>query len=901
MPILDKDRWASLRALLEQALELAPESRAAWLAEREREDPALAAELEALLAAEPELDRQGFLAELDREELLAERPSLAGQRIGSYTLETPLGRGGMGSVWLARRTDGRFEGEVAIKLLNLALLGPVGEARFRREGTLLARLTHPNIARLIDAGVTEAAQPYLLLERVDGRPLDEYCEAEQLSPLDRVRLFHQLLDAVAHAHAHFIVHRDLKPSNILVTGKGVPKLLDFGIAKLLDDGKGRISRSILVETGAGAFTPEYAAPEQVRGEPVSAATDVYSLGVLLYRLLAGRHPTSEGCRTPADHMHAILDIEPTRLSDAVTESAAAAVMGPPHRLRRLYLGDLDNILARSLRKNPAERYPTAAALAADLGRYIRDEPMSARPESLRYRATGFVRRHLAGVAAAAVSLLTMVGGTVYSVWQLVEARHQRDEARFQERRADAQLAFQNLVFSSIGDRPITMREMLDRGKTLLEREYVGEARLGAAISQMLALQYGEIGAYDAAEAMLARSDSLARRSGASGLLLQNSCRRALYLSNTDRAVQAHALLDSVGPALAIADPVDLPDCLLAQAEIATADDRPDSAVALSRRAIALLDQQGDTAAIGFVNALNTLANALEHSSHRREALSVYQRIAGILDRNGRGETTFRSVISNDIGIALTDLGQLVEAAPVLRATVEQFGRSNPAGEVRPVILVAYARTLLGLQVADSAADWSSRLRSQAARDGNAVLEQTGLYFLVQADLLRGRLEEAAAHLEDFKRLIPRLSRPKQEDVLELEGRIAQARGDSRGANDKFVAALRASGYFDGKPTYGTRSLLLLAAGTALDLAKPVQALGYARASDSLAAEDSVAVLRSAYVGEARLLEACALLVTGDTVGARSAVGSAVTALTAGAGPRHPLTLQADSLRGRLAG
>jgi tetratricopeptide (TPR) repeat protein len=338
---------------------------------------------------------------------------------------------------------------------------------------------------------------------------------------------------------------------------------------------------------------------------------------------------------------------------------------------------------------------------------------------------------------------------------------------------------------------------------------------------------------------------------------------------------------------------------LIQAEIAIDDDRPDSAAGMSRRAITLLDQLGDTTQMAYVDALNTLANALENSGHRREALTVYQRIAGILDRSGRRETLTRNVISNNIGIALSNLGQLLDAEPVLRETAEQFRRTNPAGEVHPAIIVNYARTLLALNRLDSAAVWSRRLTTQSARDGNAVLEQTGLYFLVQIELQRGRLLEAETDLARFKGLMPRLSRPRAGDSLQLNGQLARARGRTRQAHDLFLAALRASGYFDHKSIYETRPTLLLAAGTALELAQPAEALRYALAADSLAAEDSVAVTHSAYVGEARLLEAHALLSAGDSAGARAAIDPAVVALTAGAGADHPLTLQADSLRANL--
>jgi eukaryotic-like serine/threonine-protein kinase len=394
-----------LRLLLDTALELAPGARSAWLAALRETDPAGARELERLLAAEEGLDAAGFLdtaagplghaAGPD-----AARPpgALAGWRLGAWTLERPVGQGGMGTVWLARRNDGRFEGTAAVKLLNVALLDPVGAARFQREGTLLARLSHAHIARLLDAGVAEGGQPYLVLEYVEGERIDRYCDARRCSPAERIGLFLDVLGAVAHAHANLVVHRDLKPSNILVAAGGSVKLLDFGIAKLLEEGAPG-AESTLTDAGGRALTPEYAAPEQVAGGAVTTATDVYALGVLLYVLLAGRHPTGEGRRTTAEHLKGVLDTEPPRLSAAATGAEARATS--PERLRRLYAGDLDNIVAKALRKRPEERYPTVDALADDLRRYLDHQPVSARPDSLRYRAAKFVRRNRAGVAGAA--------------------------------------------------------------------------------------------------------------------------------------------------------------------------------------------------------------------------------------------------------------------------------------------------------------------------------------------------------------------------------------------------------------------------------------------------------------------------------------------------------------------
>jgi serine/threonine-protein kinase len=291
---LDPTSWDALSALLDAALELDPAARAAWLAERRREQPEIAAQLEMLLERETRADAEGFLDPARQETGAALLTAPDAQVLGPWRLERPLGHGGMGTVWLARRRDGRFEGTAAIKFLTFAVAGAEGEARFRREGNVLARLTHPNIARLLDAGVSPSGQPYLVLEHVDGAPLDAWCDARRLDVTARLALFQQVLAAVAHAHANLIVHRDIKPSNILVTQDGTVKLLDFGIAKLLEQ-----APEDETVTKEQHLTFDSAAPEQIRGESVSTATDIYALGILLYQLLTGRHPTNEDCPTPA--------------------------------------------------------------------------------------------------------------------------------------------------------------------------------------------------------------------------------------------------------------------------------------------------------------------------------------------------------------------------------------------------------------------------------------------------------------------------------------------------------------------------------------------------------------------------------------------------------------------------
>jgi len=485
MAVPDRDRWRLLEPLLDRALDLSPAQRASWLDALSTTAPDIAAELCSLLADDDVAERRGFLS-------TPVELSLAGMIVGAYTLERPLGHGGMGSVWLARRTDGRFEGRAAVKLLNLALLSGAGQERFRREGSLLARLEHSGIARLYDAGVSATGQPYLVLEYVDGQRIDEYVRAHGLGPAGCVRLFLSVLEAVGHAHASLIVHRDLKPSNILVRRDGAVKLLDFGIAKLLD-GDGGAPRTPTMED-VRALTPEYAAPEQVRGEVITTATDVYALGVLLYVLLSGRHPTAEGCHTPAQALEALLsDVTPKPIG----------------------LGDLDLVLRRALKQNAAERYQTVGGLAADLRRWLRHEPVSAGPDSLGYRARKLVRRHR---AAATASVAAVLAAGIWLGMVLTDRAHIRRalaDATASAHKAEQVTDFALGMFDSRGyaqtaTDSLSAREMLARGVSRAH-ELSAQPATEAQMLDLIGRIRMQIGDYAGARPLLQEALDIRRR------------------------------------------------------------------------------------------------------------------------------------------------------------------------------------------------------------------------------------------------------------------------------------------------------------------------------------------------------------------------------------------------------
>ena len=357
------ERWQILSARLDEYFDLEPEQRASWFAALEQADSVLAAELSALISIK---ENAGFSQYLFSPAFTPDKQqtALIGRQVGAYVVDSEVGRGGMGSVWRAHRADGLFEGVVAIKFVHAVWLGRDGEQRFRREGSLLGQLNHPNVARLLDAGFLNDKEPFLVLEYVDGEPIDVYCDRLGLDVNARVQLFLDVLAAVTHAHQHLIVHRDIKPANIFVTRSGVVKLLDFGVAKLIDDS----DAPALTKSGLAALTPQYAAPEQLLGQPITTATDVYALGLVLYKLLTGSHSVPAPSISSAALVHAVLSEDAPR---------ASALPGLASDASRSLKGDLDNIVAKALKKNTADRYASSAAFADDLRRYSQHEPVSA--------------------------------------------------------------------------------------------------------------------------------------------------------------------------------------------------------------------------------------------------------------------------------------------------------------------------------------------------------------------------------------------------------------------------------------------------------------------------------------------------------------------------------------------
>ncbi|MHC9083575.1 serine/threonine-protein kinase [Luteimonas sp. RIT-PG2_3] len=645
---MDPLRWQTLSPLLDALLELEPDARAMRLATIRLDDPALADDLESLLAMEAEGD--DFLSE----PLMAVHNGVqSGMSVGPYELERLLGEGGMGQVWLARRADGLYQKRVALKLLRPGLADPNLRLRFTRERQILARLEHPHIARLLDAGISSDQQPYLALEYVEGEPITDWCRAHTPSIEDRLRLFLQICDAVSHAHTNLIVHRDLKPSNILVTPLDEVRLLDFGIAKLLDSGEQAPDNT---RTGLRTFTLHYAAPEQILGEPVTTMTDVYSLGVVLYELLTDRKPYQLKRPSDAQWEDAILNSDPVRPSIAIQRNGAdtPALEGAmlKRRLRAL-AGDLDNITLRTLAKRPEQRYPSVEALALDLHRHLDGKPVLARPQSLAYRARKFLARQRWALSTAVLVSAVLVSALGIISWQAREAVN--ESARAQAMQDFIVGLFENAGSAPTGT-PLDVRTLLDSGVQRGERELARQPLAHAELLGLIARLRLGLGDYDQALALLQRQAQL-----------------VAPLDNVPANLQLQAAIDIGRVQQLIGQPGTCITAMQPQKSTAGQEQRRGAALAASyytqlgrcHRAVG----EGDAARLMFLRSL-----ALRRGSTRDDAGIV----ENLVDLAG---------LQADSGHAARALGETQAALSLLRSSV---------GEEHP-LEVSLLRSLCSLQ------------------------------------------------------------------------------------------------------------------------------------------------------------------------------------------------------------
>jgi serine/threonine-protein kinase len=617
---MDPDSWDVLNRLLDHALDLPPAEREPWIESLRGEEATLKPRLRGLLFGAP---TKSFLETVPKFEAVTEgsttlasrTPEAPGATVGLYRLVREIGKGGMGTVWLAERSDGLVNRPVALKLPRGSFRGGLGD-RMAREREILASLDHPHIARLYDAGLTAIGEPFLALEYVEGRAIDQYCREEGLDTRARLTLFLQVASAVAHAHGKLVVHRDLKPSNILVTAQRQARLLDFGIAKMLEEGVTRES-DITVRVGL-ALTPDYASPEQILGEPIGVASDVYSLGVVLFELLTERRPYELERGTRRELEDAILKAKLPKPSEAAKDPAA----------RKALRGDVDTIVLRALEKEKDKRYKTVNALAEDIERHLDDRPVLARPESGWYRAAKFARRNRLAVSAASAVVVALLGGAGLALWQtrvaLAEERRAREVANF------IAAIFRDANLEEGEGRSLSALDILNRAHDRILKGLDADPTVRLELLNILGASMMSLGETAAAESVADRAIVEARENlGADDpLTLRSKLLRSWILMYRGKTAEAREDLDSFFAGLDRASDLPPEDVVLAWRVRCglgvDAGDREDAVVA-GREAVRLADALLPDDHPEKLLAILELAYALQQSGAHDEAVVVAER------------------------------------------------------------------------------------------------------------------------------------------------------------------------------------------------------------------------------------------------------------------------------------
>jgi eukaryotic-like serine/threonine-protein kinase len=684
-------QWQRIAPYLDQALDLELAEREHWLTDLTVTEPEIAAAVRKLLEEHADLQQRGFLSNPAVDPVrraLLKRTGGVGDQVGGYRLLREIGRGGMSSVWLAERSDGQLQRDVALKLPFQGPLQAGFEERFKRERDILATLTHPNIARLYDAGVSAAGQPYLAMEHVDGKSLTVYCDDERLSIRERLRLFLQVLAAVEFAHSQLVLHRDLKPSNILVTRQARVVLLDFGIAKLLSPDAphsgsgitGSIATHPITQFTEGPLTPDYASPEQLGGQSVGTASDIYSLGVVLHELLVGSRAFGMGRASRRQLEEAILMRDPPRPSQVeTTEVVAAARRTTPRKLAQTLKGDLDTIVLKALKKTPAERYLSVGALAQDIANFLESLPVSARPDSGWYRTRRFVVRHKAHVSAAAVVVLALAVGFGAAVWQWQRAEKHRARAVEMLANSEATLDFMTAVLRDgvRNDEKLTIDDLYARSEAIAEQLGRSDPRTRAVASDFVGGWYINHDQFDRADQVLTRAiDSLPESLPARSALI---CDRAYARSQLGHAEEAAATIDREIARYAPDDPA-LSACLEKRAGLANDLNEGQRGLEYSLQALQHFEATGQQSLREKSTLLMNVAAAYSVKGMPDRALEYYQQSFDLLERLGRAESLDASALLSNWGVGLFAAGNPLRARDLLERSIAIDQRQSLTGE-----------------------------------------------------------------------------------------------------------------------------------------------------------------------------------------------------------------------------
>jgi serine/threonine-protein kinase len=882
--------WKQLLALLDRVLEVAPDAREAFLAALQGEEARLAAPLRELLALQPDPD-DDLLRELPRftfgpAAVSPESAPQPGDTVGPYRLVRELGRGGMAVVWMAERSDGAFKRTVALKLPHVTWQAGWAE-RLARERDILAGLEHPNVARLYDAGLDELGRPYMAMEYVEGQPLDVFCRERRLSLRERLLLVLEVAKGVSYAHSRLVVHRDLKPGNVLAAADGSVHLLDFGIAGLLAEGAAETRG-----TGAGGrlLTPEYASPEQVRGEPIGTASDVYSLGVMTYELLTGALPYPVPRRSLSAVEEAVARADPR------PASASAATPQDARALR----GDLDAILAQSLAKDPAARYATVDAFADDLRRHLAGEAVRARPDRRLHRLRRFARRHRLGLSAAALVAAVLLAATGVSLRQAHVAAAERNRALRLLARNRAMNEFVSAMLTEVAapDRSVTVDALLERSQSLVFSGTTRDPEHQAVILQMLSAYYGTVGDRAKAESLLARALALARTSDDAELLATLECHHAYAESALGRVAAAVATIDGV-----LARAGDSPElaaiCLQRRATIARDTNDAEGALRYAQEARERLRAARQVDPTFAARLQGDLAYAYHLNGRTVEAEALFAESLRTFEAASRVDHPDVVSIRIDWGLARYASGDVLGALALFDEALA-IAAKHAAGGEPPLALVAdRALALDALARYDEAQAGFEHVRRIAESRGDGAAAAFALIGLAKVCLGRGDLDCARRRLDES--LAGRGDAVPADSAAGMNTAVVEARMEAaRGRLPEAEAAFsRIVGFWDARRirTGATWSALRDRAGVYLREGRLQEALADARRSEEIARSVQGAKPFSSMTGLSLALLSDIHERAGRHEAARRSAREALAHLGPALGDAHPETRRARAQAG----
>jgi len=904
-----QDRWKRVRPYLDEALALSEQEQSVWLASLRQHDADLAREIEQLLNKQNRLIESNFLE--DQAVSICDHSGRTGLMVGAYTLISPIGQGGMSTVWLAERNDGRFQRKVAVKFLSIALYGR-GEERFRREGSILGRLAHPHVAQLLDAGVSSSGEPYLVLEHVDGEHIDKYCDERRLSIEERCRLFLDVIGAVSHAHANLIVHRDIKPSNVLVTKDGHVKLLDFGIAKLLED---QSADANLTREGGSALTPQYAAPEQLTNGPITTATDVYALGVLLYKLLSGQHPAGSRTHSHSDLVKAIVEEEPAPMSKLVAtvlaEDAGTAAVErstAPDKLKRSLRGDLETIVGKALKKDPHDRYASVISLGDDVRRYLAHEPVLARRDTIPYRAAKFLRRNRMTTALATLAAVALVTGLATILVQARSVRRQRDFAYRELARAEQvnNLNYFLLTDAIPSDQPVSINELVSDEQQFVQREdYKDNAANHVKLLITVGNHYLGRDQDDKAVDLLQQAYVLSRSLQDHSARAQASCGLAMAVDRTGQHARAESLISeglnelNSSPEFAL----DRVLCLVNGSDISQADGAAQQGILRAQEAEAVLRDapyQPDTLKL---SVLLSLAGAYSLAGQPREAIPAYEAASAELSKLGLDATRTAVTLYNDWGLSLMLANRSSEAGSIYSRGIALSRGNRRVEEATASLLINYADSLVQVGHLKEAITYAEQASVKAKATNDVVT--FGFSLMERAKIYRAQQDfgQATSMLDELEPLLRRSLPPDHyafASIASERSLIAEGRGDLQTALKLATVAIsldEAAVKHGGQGAFKLWSLYLERAGIEMSTGLSERAVSDATIALEMAKNMANPGTFSVSVGQCSLMLGRALEAEGKHDQARASAVTAAEHFRQTLGFDHPQTIAARQLAG----